>query len=1106
MEKFKKTIVATSAVLMMLTGIAGCKRTEINTGKTEETKLPTETTSEVVRKQNGNKNSSPGTNTGAQSSTKNTVTGERHSSNAGAAFSDVVSHQEERPQGINENISWTSNTEEQRKDTTPPQIIAYDLVVAYGKDPDFSSVEAFDAKDGKIAVVIAGVYDTKKPGVYPLSAVAVDSDSNSARVDFYLTVEENPNQSQIDELSAEIRKLSEKLTVARNKYESDLLNLEALKAEYEDYQKMKESDLEKVASLKKAKEDAKLRYLEAAEEYDAAVANLAQMESELNDSSIASKIEDTRKVKTSNDERLLRLKEESDKLSMEKEKTQAELLQASANVEAARDAYGNLIGNAEELASISDGILAKINKQQEAVNSARKEYDLALSQYRKAFEDTTSSDDFVAARNNLDQAILDQEKAVGDTLTAKNELDSANKALDAVKSEMKQTMKSLNAAKSAAEEARKKADSLNEKVEAARKALSEENGRTEAAQKTVDALQKELDAATIAREETEKRYSDAKERCSNADENLAKAKQAVSVAKAKVDEAQSKIDQGSMGFFRFHDSNTRAEDTLFEALANQAGDRDPSGEEIFDSQKTILGDKDDATSLDNMLYSIQLMREGNELRNKEGVSELMVTDYMMAVAQIKTNGASGIVDHTHWYGTGENLVFDYVDEDPYYYWYEIEKSVYDYVKAHPSASDEEVAAALDLPMGFIQTGHYRNLIKPAYEITGFAVNSDADNSIYPYTYGQEFSYLYGDSGKAYTVDQYEADFRQYYDAVMADFDNAKKALDEARAQLSILEANGGLTEEEQKAVEEAKADLNVKTAALESIVSELAEEQAVLRSSCEKKKQAEEVLESAEKEQQSAAQTAEALSSESQTLAMTLLEKSEEMDEAAKTVEEAKERLEEASVNEAEQNARVEEAQNVIDGLNEELSNAKNSLEEAKANVSSTEASLEKLLASQKETSEKLAKASDIAAEAKEQIGRAESELNAVEEKLQTLNEAEQILNEQTEEAEKESERLSEVASQQENSAKELSESIEAAKANIEEASSKMETAKQQIEEIEEIVSQKQNNIEAISEGIKVKESEIEDAENEADNAGTEIGNLEADIRKLEEDIKTLEQ
>ena len=293
-----------------------------------------------------------------------------------------------------------------------------------------------------------------------------------------------------------------------------------------------------------------------------------------------------------------------------------------------------------------------------------------------------------------------------------------------------------------------------------------------------------------------------------ASENIAKAKQAVADAKQALKTAQDTIKEGSLGFFKWHDTGRHSVEAMEEALALQAQGLDPTGDPIAEAAKTRLGEDTDATGLQHMRDSIAYLKKGNQLRKKEGSSALKVTDYLMAIQQIKTNASAYYVNHTHWYGAGENLMFDTYYEDPYYYWYNVEKSVYDYKQSHPDATNEQIAAALGYELNLIQTGHYLNLINKPYQYTGFAINTEPEDHPYINVWGQAFSSYKYDPDKAYTVDQYEADFETYYVKIYDDVDAANEQIKAAKEYLADLQKNNGISPEDRQAIAAAQSQLS----------------------------------------------------------------------------------------------------------------------------------------------------------------------------------------------------------------------------------------------------------------------------------------------------------
>lgn len=87
---------------------------------------------------------------------------------------------------------------------------------------------------------------------------------------------------------------------------------------------------------------------------------------------------------------------------------------------------------------------------------------------------------------------------------------------------------------------------------------------------------------------------------------------------------------------------------------------------------TEQGNVRDATSLENMKTALEWIKECNELRKSHGLSELMVSDRLMAISQSNTNASAYILNHTHQFGVGENLAWGY--QNPFDGWYTEEKN------------------------------------------------------------------------------------------------------------------------------------------------------------------------------------------------------------------------------------------------------------------------------------------------------------------------------------------------------------------------------------------------------------------------------------------------
>lgn len=267
------------------------------------------------------------------------------------------------------------------------------------------------------------------------------------------------------------------------------------------------------------------------------------------------------------------------------------------------------------------------------------------------------------------------------------------------------------------------------------------------------------------------------EKAKKLEQELEEAKTALEKAEECKDSAQEKIAKGSIGFFESVGA-TSSVSIL---------------EDADYASYTIIGDEKDATSLKNMKDSIAFIEECNELRIQEGLPVLSISHDMMAIAQSDTNASRYTMGHTCQYYVSENLAWYY--KDPFTGWYTTEKQVYDYKKAHPSATKAQIASALGLrSTSYVQTGHYLNIIDEDSEVTGFAISIDQYGRK---TFGQVFEYY---DSPMYSVSQYEAMFMEYYNSVydaqekydqaLERYNQALAAYNEERVYLVTFSASG----------------------------------------------------------------------------------------------------------------------------------------------------------------------------------------------------------------------------------------------------------------------------------------------------------------------------
>ncbi|MBT1167183.1 InlB B-repeat-containing protein [Bifidobacterium simiarum] len=210
--------------------------------------------------------------------------------------------------------------------------------------------------------------------------------------------------------------------------------------------------------------------------------------------------------------------------------------------------------------------------------------------------------------------------------------------------------------------------------------------------------------------------------------------------------AQKKLDQGTIAYFRDKGA-TNAVNML----------TDDSDYGIRYLQYVHHGEKNDATSLDNMFKALDYIKQGNKIRSDEGVRVLKVTDSNMAIAEAAADWAS--VNQSH-LSSPENLSWS---PDPYSQWYTWEKANYqEAIRQHPDIRNMTGSELWNkYPDIYEKVGHYLGLLDPTMAYTGFGVSHNGD---YAYqTNAQEFQSDKNAGGldRIMTVDAYIADLKAW---------------------------------------------------------------------------------------------------------------------------------------------------------------------------------------------------------------------------------------------------------------------------------------------------------------------------------------------------------
>lgn len=249
--------------------------------------------------------------------------------------------------------------------------------------------------------------------------------------------------------------------------------------------------------------------------------------------------------------------------------------------------------------------------------------------------------------------------------------------------------------------------------------------------------------------------TDAEKELEAATAQVATLEQKVADCQAAFTEAQAQNRRGSYGFFQW------------------AGSK--SATEALDSAKyknlIAYGTTGDATSLDNLVAALDLIDKVNEYRKADGLTELVVTDTMMAMAEADADAYYDLNTTPKQFTVNGNKIAENLGTfsnaakaaDSWY----AEKKV---AEEHPDYMSYSSS-------NWSKVGHYFNLSQKKYTVTGAAVNSRLGNKFCQVYYSN------ANGEKTYTTKEYReriARYRVFYDDRKEDLDEAKAALQEAR--------------------------------------------------------------------------------------------------------------------------------------------------------------------------------------------------------------------------------------------------------------------------------------------------------------------------------------
>lgn len=633
-----------------------------------------------------------------------------------------------------------------------------------------------------------------------------------------------------------------------------------------------------VANAKENLESAENKVDEAINESPVTEEDIASKESEVKDAESALEDAET-KVTEAED-----AKEKAESVLSEKE--------------SARDTAGEEVKKAEAEKNSADTAVSGAEKAlEEATEELQSAEDLKngklniedTAQYKKEQETKESLDKATAEKNaaakEAETAGEKEKAAEEDVQTAEKELESAAKELNSKEqaiSEAGETKEKADSAKDKAQETYDTAysdttlaaENVNKAENAVTNAKSDVKTAEEAKSAADEAVKTATDALNTAKKEAEAAV-DAD--IASAEKELANKKTAVETAKTALDKAEENYKQGTLGFIDYmlkkeNLTEKQIRDLTYarEVLVNASeedfsqwygGDNTGLPEER-NGKVVVIGDSKDATSLENLLKSIEIMKKINELRasddNFTGVlqrSDSYTNFYFMATAEAGANRGAGLKSHSSLTTSCENLAFGY--SDPTLGWYNKEKAIFDGIKNElgikqiTSMEDVSKIAEEAEKRGYT-VGHYTNLFWAADQVMGVGYTQYSRTSCYNASAASNYTNEQNKrSMHVYTISEFEQLVKEYYQTVNAS--SCKEALSKAEAEQTAAEKSlqtlkDGKDSAVESAIKTAKADLTAKETEAKEAEQKLALAKASLAS-------AEKALERADAEKTAAEQS-----------------------------------------------------------------------------------------------------------------------------------------------------------------------------------------------------------------------------------------------------------
>lgn len=572
---------------------------------------------------------------------------------------------------------------------------------------------------------------------------------------------------------------------------------------------------------KQAYEQASYKYNQMESSVNSAV--LDAMKSNLQD--IKNKKEDLNQVAT-------------EKANAEKARIEAEdtYNKAVSELEKAQKSYDEAVKNVSDSSFKEDVEKAKqaIEDAKNAVMQAQTELDDAMIHQEELSAQVSKCEAALSDAQNKLQEALDAKVDAENTLTSlQQQLSEANgkdnsEQIQTIQTEIQNLELELNNYNSMIE-------SINSEVAVLQSSLSKTQSDLDVAKSNVEDAVSNYDTKVEEQNKAQAKMDEMEEQATLKDGEIAKLQEAVEMARTKFEETKAKFDaessqlndkkaaveaaqkkleslndayqdalnqwnQGSYGYFK----SIHAEYPLYmmedENLINK--------DNLYECK---LGADTDPTNLDNMIATIDYIKQCNSLRKQNGLNELKVDLSLVVIAQIDASGNIAQLEHnskwTHLglYNCGENIAYGPKYYNPFKGWYDSEYKLYQDAIASGKYPNLENMTSMEVystwPDLWEKIGHYYNILDERYNYTGFALGQTV--KVNPGC--NDYSQTFGFTGSDYTmtVDEYEKSLTSYVNGLKDVFKQHEQALEEyTKANEELLKAQKEMAT--YKTVEEAQ--------------------------------------------------------------------------------------------------------------------------------------------------------------------------------------------------------------------------------------------------------------------------------------------------------------